>query len=118
MADVSREQISEIGQRVTATVAKEMHSGASAYSVDDLRASVTDLGKIGDTVAWEITYKTSKAGLVELGDEVRSSDVAVVLYTSDSHEPAAWISAGLELRGIEVRRLWMAPLVDAGFSAR
>lgn len=56
--------------------------------------------------------------LLDAYAQVRPGDVAVVLYTSDSHEPAAWISAGLEVRGIEVRRLWMAPLVDPGFAAR
>jgi hypothetical protein len=56
--------------------------------------------------------------LLDAYAQVRPGDVAVLLYTSDSHEPAAWISAGLEVRGIEVRRLWMAPLVDPGFAAR
>ncbi len=60
-------------------------------------------------------------GVESLLDEyahVRRGDTVVVLYTSDSHEPAAWASAGLELREIETRRVWMAPLHDPGFTQR
>lgn len=71
MADISKEQISELVSRVTATVAKEMQGGAAAYSVDNLRAHVTELGKVGDSVAWEISYKTSKAILTDVGDSLR-----------------------------------------------
>ena len=71
MADISKEQISELVTRVTATVAKEMQAGAAAYSVNDLRAHVSELGKAGDTVAWEISYKTSKVGIADLGDTLR-----------------------------------------------
>jgi leucyl aminopeptidase (aminopeptidase T) len=45
-------------------------------------------------------------------------DVVVVLYTSDSYESAAWVSAALELRGVSVARVWMAPLHDEGFLDR
>lgn len=49
---------------------------------------------------------------------VRSGDIVVVLFTSDSYESAAWVSAALELREIHVRRVWMAPLRDDGFLER
>jgi hypothetical protein len=71
MAEVSKEQISELVSRVTATVAKEMQGNAAAYSVNDLRAHVSELSKAGDSVAWEISYKTSKAVLVDPGDNLR-----------------------------------------------
>lgn len=70
MADISKEQLSELVSRVTNTVAKEMQTSVAGYGVADLRAHVTDLGKIGDNVAWEISYKTSKVG-VELDSVVR-----------------------------------------------
>src|SRR5215213_5031124 len=47
-----------------------------------------------------------------------ADDHVVLLYTSDSSEPAAWVSAALELRGIPCKRVWMSPLVDQGFLAR
>lgn len=50
--------------------------------------------------------------------QVRPDDVALVLYTSDCYEPAAWVSAGLQIRGVAVRRLWMQPLVDSSFPER
>lgn len=50
--------------------------------------------------------------------KVRTDDSVVVLYTSDSYESAAWVSAALELRDISVRRVWMAPLRDDGFPQR
>jgi leucyl aminopeptidase (aminopeptidase T) len=50
--------------------------------------------------------------------KVRADDIVVVLYTSDSYESAAWVSAALELREIPVRRVWMAPLRDDGFLDR
>src|SRR5688572_28505568 len=50
--------------------------------------------------------------------KVRADDIVVVLYTSDSYESAAWVSAALELRDIPVRRVWMAPLRDDGFLDR
>ncbi|MFE6910730.1 M29 family metallopeptidase [Streptomyces erythrochromogenes] len=56
--------------------------------------------------------------LLESYIDVRPDDCAVVLYTSDSCESAAWVSAALELRGIECRRVWMAPLQDDGFRDR
>jgi hypothetical protein len=71
MADISKEQISELVSRVTATVAKEMQGNAGAYSVNDLRTHVGELGRAGDSVAWEISYKTSKAVLVDVGDNLR-----------------------------------------------
>ena len=47
-----------------------------------------------------------------------ADDHVVLLYTSDSSEPAAWVSAALDLRGIPCKRVWMSPLVDQGFLAR
>lgn len=49
---------------------------------------------------------------------VHADDLVIILYTSDSYESAAWISAALELREIPFRRVWMAPLHDDGFLAR
>jgi hypothetical protein len=62
---------------VTSTVVKEMQGGApgATFSVNDLRAHVSDLGKIGDSVAWEISYKTSKSDLVSAGDIVRPGSI-------------------------------------------
>ena len=45
-------------------------------------------------------------------------DQVVILYTSDSYESAAWVSAALELREIAVKRVWMAPLRDEKFQER
>jgi hypothetical protein len=50
--------------------------------------------------------------------KVRDDDTVFVLYTSDSYESAAWVSAALELRQIPVSRVWMAPLHDEGFLER
>jgi len=61
------------------------------------------------------------SGVESLLDEyakVRQGDLAIILYTSDSYEPAAWVSVGLNLRGVDARRVWMAPLVDPGFVGR
>src|SRR5690348_15885658 len=49
---------------------------------------------------------------------IKADDYVVLLYTSDSSEAAAWVSAALDLRGILCKRVWMAPLVDKGFLAR
>ena len=49
---------------------------------------------------------------------VRENDIAIVVYTSDSREPAAWVSVALSTRGIEVSQVWMARIQDAGFSDR
>lgn len=49
---------------------------------------------------------------------IAGGDRAIILYTSDSQRSAALVSAGLELRGIEHVRVWMAPLDDPGFGAR
>jgi len=61
------------------------------------------------------------AGVQTLLDDyagVQADDIIVVLYTSDSYEAAAWVSAALELRGIPAARVWMAPLYDEGLLAR
>jgi len=49
---------------------------------------------------------------------IQASDTVLVMYTSDSYEAAAWVSAALELRKVAVRRVWMAPLRDDGFQER
>ncbi len=49
---------------------------------------------------------------------LQGDDVTVLLHTSDAYEPAAWVSAALEIRGSDHRRVWMAPLVDPGLPAR
>lgn len=49
---------------------------------------------------------------------IRSDDTAVIAYTSDSRESAAWVSVGLEERGIAATSVWMAPLRDDGFAER
>ncbi|MEU0119418.1 hypothetical protein ABZ137_38505 [Streptomyces bobili] len=61
------------------------------------------------------------AGVEELLDRyigVRPDDYVVILYTSDSCESAAWVSAALEIREIESRRVWMIPLHDEQFPER
>jgi len=50
--------------------------------------------------------------------KARAEDHVVVLYTRDSADPAAWVSAALELRGIPASRVWMSPLRDEGFPER
>jgi hypothetical protein len=50
--------------------------------------------------------------------DVRTEDVVILLYSSDSSESAIWVSAALELRHVPVRRVWMAPLHDDGFRER
>jgi hypothetical protein len=49
---------------------------------------------------------------------ITSNDFVVILYSSDSYEVVAWVSAALELRRIDVRRVWMMPLNDPGFVER
>ena len=49
---------------------------------------------------------------------IRDEDLMVLLYASDSAEPAAWVTAALEQRGMPVRRVWMNPLQDEEFAAR
>jgi leucyl aminopeptidase (aminopeptidase T) len=43
---------------------------------------------------------------------LEAEDTVVLLYTGDSYEAAAWVSAAVELRGVKLIRVWMAPLVD------
>jgi len=50
--------------------------------------------------------------------KVRPDDYVLLLYTSDSADAAAWVSAALDLRGILCKRVWMAPLWDKGFPER
>lgn len=50
--------------------------------------------------------------------QVRPGDFVLLLYATDSAEPAAWVSTALELRGVAHRRVWLNPLHDDGFQAR
>lgn len=56
--------------------------------------------------------------LLDTYANVRAGDEAILLYTSESYECAAWVSVGLELRGVPVKRVWMAPLRDSAFASR
>ncbi len=49
---------------------------------------------------------------------IHDEDVAIIAYTPDSRQCAAWVSVALEMRGIAVTVLPMAPLRDASFAAR
>lgn len=49
---------------------------------------------------------------------LRTDDHVLLLYTSDSAEAAALVTAGVEMRGIPLARVWMAPLRDDGFEER
>ncbi|MEO6192589.1 MAG: hypothetical protein ABIS20_06235 [Thermoanaerobaculia bacterium] len=69
----------------------------------------------------EAMDSTTWTGIQSLLDnylKVQADDHVLVLYTSDSSEPAAWVSAALDLRGIPVKRVWMVPLRDGGFPER
>lgn len=66
-----------------------------------------------DSATWE-----GVQSLLDNYAKLQEDDFVVVLYTSDSSESAAWISAALELRGVPARRVWMAPLHDDGFGER
>lgn len=50
--------------------------------------------------------------------KIDPDDYVVLLYTSDSTESSAWVSAALDLREITYKRVWMAPLWDKGFPER
>jgi len=49
---------------------------------------------------------------------VRPNDTAVIAYASDSRDSAAWVSVALEAQAVPVRKVWMSPLRDEGFSER
>jgi leucyl aminopeptidase (aminopeptidase T) len=49
---------------------------------------------------------------------IRDGDIAVLVYTPDSRQCAAWVSVALEMRGIAVSVLPMAPFQDASFASR
>lgn len=49
---------------------------------------------------------------------IRDSDMVVVGYTPDSREPAAWVAAALDFRGINNTNVWMSALRDDGFLER
>src|SRR5215469_12595627 len=50
--------------------------------------------------------------------ELTPQDVLLLAYAPDSYEVAAWVSAAVVLKGMQVRRVPMLPLVDAGFLER
>src|SRR3954467_2894212 len=66
-----------------------------------------------DSKAW-----SGVQSLLDSYIKTSADDHVVLLYTSDSAESAAWVSAALDLRGILYKRVWMAPLWDKGFVAR
>lgn len=47
-----------------------------------------------------------------------SDDFAVVIYTPDSRESAAWVCLALTERGVPVRDVWMTPIRDEGIADR
>jgi leucyl aminopeptidase (aminopeptidase T) len=49
---------------------------------------------------------------------IGDGDVVIVAYTPDSRQSAAWVAVALEMRGIAVTVLPMAPLRDETFAAR
>lgn len=49
---------------------------------------------------------------------IMPNDIAVVLYTPDSWQPAIWVSCGLQFQGIKVERVCMKRLSDDEFPAR
>src|SRR4051812_18112863 len=56
--------------------------------------------------------------LVDDYAHISPEDFALILFTSDSHEAAAWLSAEMEARGLRYLRLWMAPITDDGLAER
>ncbi|MBL8691580.1 MAG: aminopeptidase [Rhodospirillaceae bacterium] len=48
---------------------------------------------------------------------LRKDDAVVIVYSPDSHEAAAWVSAGISLRGNFLSRVPMQPLTDPTFRA-
>lgn len=60
MADLSKDQLNELVARATKSIVEEMKTGeAKTFGVAELQSHLADLGK----QAWEITYKTSHAGI-------------------------------------------------------
>lgn len=49
---------------------------------------------------------------------INAVDRVLLIYTLDSCESVAWVSAALKMRGVAHDRIWMTPLVDPGFRAR
>ncbi len=49
---------------------------------------------------------------------VRPDDTAIIIYTTDSRDSAAWVSVALEAQGVSAAQVWMAPLQDNGFLER
>lgn len=49
---------------------------------------------------------------------VRPDDTAIIIYTSDSRDSAAWVSIALEAQGVTPTQVWTSPLRDDGFEAR
>lgn len=50
--------------------------------------------------------------------KIQNTDFVAVIYSPDSCESAAWVSAALEYREIEYQRIWMLPLEDTDFEER
>jgi hypothetical protein len=66
MAQPSEETI----RRVTEKVFQEMTSAQEAFSVADLRAAASELGGVGDDVAWKISYDTKREAGFAPGTDV------------------------------------------------
>jgi|ERR1700722_12015684 len=50
--------------------------------------------------------------------QVKQEDIVVLAYAPDSSESAAWVTAALQMREVDVRCLSMVPLRDPGFDQR
>lgn len=66
MADVSREQLTEVVARVMRDVTSEVEQRERAFGVAELQTSLADLAKVGGESAWTISYSTSSASLEQL----------------------------------------------------
>jgi Thermophilic metalloprotease (M29) len=66
-----------------------------------------------DDKAWE-----GVNSLISNYAKVQANDIVIIVYTSDSREPAAWVSVALKERGIVARLVWMSPLHDDKFLER
>jgi hypothetical protein len=66
MADISREQLTEVVTRVMGDVINEVERSERAFGVAELRTSVADLAKAGGEGAWTISYSTSSTSIEQL----------------------------------------------------
>jgi hypothetical protein len=66
-----------------------------------------------DTRTWE-----GVQSLLDNYVKLQPDDVVILVYAPDSRESAAWVDVALGMRGIDARRVSMAPLRDPGFHDR